>query len=156
MGVLIESIPEGVKSSQWLFETDVQAAIDNEAELVTELVVKVKDLLKDTEKPELESFDFYGLNKGEIAPEFTQSELRKRISETSSILGYIIPSFLTCTPLPSSHIPPSFLIIPPFFSHIYPRNLLDTAYIPSRCLYKPLTSRHIHIYPLDLPTKFAH
>ena len=144
MGVLIESIPEGVKSSQWFFETDVQAAIDNEAELVTELVVKVKDLLKDTEKPELESFDFYGLNKGEIAPEFTQSELRKRISETSSILGYIIPSFLTCTPLPSSHIPPSFLIIPSYsltctlviFSilHIFPHDaytspLLQDIYI---------------------------
>ena len=43
--------------------------------------------MKDTNKPELESFDFYGLNKGDIAPDFTQSELRKRISETSSILG---------------------------------------------------------------------
>lgn len=87
MGVLIESIPEGVKSYQWLFEADVQGAIEKETAQVSDLVDKVQTLLHDTEKPELESNDFYGLSKGQEAPEFTQSELRKRISETSAILG---------------------------------------------------------------------
>lgn len=87
LGVLIQSVPEGARSRMWSLEIDVEPAMAREVQDLDDVIVQVQELVKDTDKPELEGFDFSGIDPGEHSIAFSRSELRKRIERTSTILG---------------------------------------------------------------------
>ena len=87
LGVLIQSVPEGMKSRLWSLKIDVEPAMVRESLELDGVITKVHDLVVNTQKPELDEYDFYGIEPGENSTTFSRSELRQRIEKTSVILG---------------------------------------------------------------------
>ena len=87
LGVLIQSVPIGMKSRLWFLKIDVEPAMIRESLELDNVINKVHELVINTHKPELDEFDFYGIEPGENSTTFSRSELRQRIEKTSVILG---------------------------------------------------------------------
>ena len=87
LGVLIQSVPEGTRSRLWFLQIDVEPAMARESAELDDVIEQVHALVVDPLKPELDGFDFYGIEPGEHSTAFSRSELRQRIEKTSTILG---------------------------------------------------------------------
>ena len=87
LGILIQSVPEGTRSRLWSLQIDVEPAMERESAELDEVIQQVHELVIDPMKPELDGFNFYGIEPGENSTAFSRSELRQRIEKTSTILG---------------------------------------------------------------------
>lgn len=52
-----------------------------------QVIKQVQELAVDGTRPELDGYDFTGIEPGDFSTSFSRSELRQRIEKTSSILG---------------------------------------------------------------------
>lgn len=92
IGVLLQSVPTGQPSSQWDLDHDVQGIMAREEGELDELIENVKELAApSTEKPNVWEADVAGMDPGPGSADFTRSELRQRIDQTSQNLGLDFP-----------------------------------------------------------------
>jgi hypothetical protein len=63
--VLVQSVPEGCNSRSWALEIDVEPAMAREEYELDEVIEQVHTLVHDHEQPELEQYDFAGIEPGE-------------------------------------------------------------------------------------------
>jgi hypothetical protein len=91
VGVLLQNVPVGVPGRHWKLTIDVDAIRENEENELDEIIENVGEIVEDPDKPDIENMDFLGMEPGVNAAEFTYSELRQRIEETSKKLGMDFP-----------------------------------------------------------------
>jgi len=87
VGVLLQNVPVGIPARQWKLSVDVDTIREQEEEELDEIIENVGEIVADSDKPDIEDEDFSGMEPGVNAAEFTYSELRQRIEETSKKLG---------------------------------------------------------------------
>ena len=71
---------------------DAEGIMQREDEELDEIINEVKVLAEDAEKPDIYNMDFTSMEPGAGAEDFTRSELRQRIDETSNKLGIHFPT----------------------------------------------------------------
>lgn len=91
VGVLLQNVPVGVPARHWKLAIDVDTIRENEEQELDEIIENVGEIVEDPDKPDIENMDFLGMEPGVNAAEFTYSELRQRIEETSKKLGIDFP-----------------------------------------------------------------
>ena len=92
IGVLLQSVPTGQPSAQWQLDHDVDGILLKEEDDLNGLIETVKELAApETEKPNIWEADYDGMEPGKGSADFTRSELRQRIDQTSQKLGLEFP-----------------------------------------------------------------
>lgn len=91
VGVLLQNVPVGIPARHWKLSIDIDTIRANEEEELDEIIENVGEIVADPDKPDIEDMDFTGMEPGVDAAEFTYSELRQRIEETSKKLGMDFP-----------------------------------------------------------------
>ena len=91
VGVLLQNVPVGIPGRHWKLSIDVDAIREREEGELDEIIENVGEIVKDSDKPDIEDMDFSGMEPGSHSAEFTYSELRQRIEETSKKLGMDFP-----------------------------------------------------------------
>ena len=93
LGVLLQSVPTGVRGRGWTLPLDVETMIARENEELDVIIDSVAELAANTsELPDIDALDFAGLEPGSESADFSRSELRQRIEKTSQILGLNFPN----------------------------------------------------------------
>lgn len=92
MGRLLQSIPAGMKNKAWKLELDTDNIMKKENEELSEILKKVNNLASRKGNPDIENFDFTGLDPGANAADFNRSNLRRRIDMTGKLLGLDFPT----------------------------------------------------------------
>jgi WD40 repeat protein len=92
LGVLLQSVPIGRRSQTWDLILDADRIIQGEDEELDEIIEEVKELANNPDKPDIHVMDFTAMEPGAGAEDFTRSELRQRIDETSNKLGIRFPT----------------------------------------------------------------
>lgn len=92
LGVLLQSVPVTKRSQTWDLVLDAEAIMKREDEELDDIIGEVQDLVDDPDKPDIHNMDFAAMEPGAGAEEFTRSELRQRIDETSNKLGINFPT----------------------------------------------------------------
>lgn len=87
VGVLMQSVPVGMKNRAWELCMDVEDILKKEDEEMVELMKRVEVTAQNPDKPDLSSMSFAGMAPGKGSAEFNRSVLRQRIHKTSSLLG---------------------------------------------------------------------
>ncbi len=91
LGVLVQSVPVGRRNQKWELMLDAEAIMRREDEELDEIIEAVDELVADPEKPNILDMDFSAMEPGANAEDFTRSELRQRIEQSSAKLGINFP-----------------------------------------------------------------
>lgn len=92
IGVLLQSVPTGQPSQRWALDHDVTGIIAREEAELDELISEVQVLAgPETAKPNIWEADCAGMEPGPGSADYTRSELRQRIDQTSQNLGLEFP-----------------------------------------------------------------
>ena len=92
LGVLMQSVPVGSRSQKWNLILDAENIMaDFEGEL-DEIIETVGEVEHSEDKPDIYNMDFATMEPGANAEDFTRSDLRQRIEQTSSNLGIHFPT----------------------------------------------------------------
>jgi WD40 repeat protein len=91
LGVLMQSVPVGQRSQKWELMIDAEAIMKREDEELDMIIEQVEELTEDPELPNIYDMDFSAMEPGANAEDFTRSELRQRIGQTSTKLGIHFP-----------------------------------------------------------------
>ena len=92
LGVLLQSVPIGRRSQTWDLLLDAKGIMESEDAELDEIIEEVQELAAAEDKPDIYTMDFTSMEPGAGAEEFTRSELRQRIDETSNKLGIHFPT----------------------------------------------------------------
>jgi len=84
-------VPHGVHGKEWQLHLDVMGIMDREDDELDQILHKVEYIAADPDRVDITHGDFAGLEPGSKSAEFTRSELRQRIGQTSKILGIEFP-----------------------------------------------------------------
>jgi len=91
LGVLVQSVPVGRRNQKWELMLDAEGIMKREKEELDEIIEQVEELAQDPELPNIYDMDFANMEPGANAEDFTRSELRQRIGQTSAKLGIHFP-----------------------------------------------------------------
>lgn len=91
IGVLKQSVPIGAKSQAWHLDIDVEQILVNEKEELDGVIERVTILSQKKDMPDINHFDFSGMEPGVHAADFSKSELRLRIAKSGQLLGLNFP-----------------------------------------------------------------
>lgn len=92
LGTLLQSVPVGTRNRNWTLVLDVDAIIDKENEELDEIIEKAREVAAASDKPDIRTMDFTGMQLGAQSADFSQSALRQRIDRSAVILGLDFPS----------------------------------------------------------------
>ena len=91
LGVLMQSVPVGRRSQKWHLMLDAEAIMRQEDQELDEIIEQVEELAENPELPNIYGMDFATMEPGANAEDFTRSDLRQRIEQTTSKLGINFP-----------------------------------------------------------------
>jgi WD40 repeat protein len=93
VGVLLQSVPSGARARSWKLQLDVEGIMAKENEELDVIIDDVEQLKgRIDELPDIETYDFSGLEPGSQSADYSQTELRQRIEKTKKILGIDFPT----------------------------------------------------------------
>jgi WD40 repeat protein len=92
LGVLLQSVPVGLRSQTWDLELDAEALVERDERILDSVIEGVVELTKRDDIPDINLMDMEGIEPGVTAADFSRSELRQRIELTSDILGIDFPT----------------------------------------------------------------
>lgn len=92
IGVLLQSVPIGARSSTWNLELDAEILMQSEEKMLDTIMLDVNKLQDRPDNPNIATMDFRGIEPGVEAADFSRSELRKRIEMTGEVLGIDFPT----------------------------------------------------------------
>jgi WD40 repeat protein len=92
IGVLLQSVPAGTRSRSWKLNLDIEGIMAQEEIVLGELLEDVIKLAAQDDLPDIEDYDFEGMEPGINSAEFSRSELRQRIEKSSINLGIDFPT----------------------------------------------------------------
>jgi WD40 repeat protein len=92
IGVLLQSVPVGMRSQTWDLELDAQALMNKDEVILDDVIAGVVELSQRDDIPDIDIMDMEGIEPGINAADFSRSELRQRIELTSDILGIDFPT----------------------------------------------------------------